>query len=125
MDSVIQIGAWKGSTGALLAERELACLLSLASGMTDKEIARRDGLSPRSIKAGSSVMHKLGVYRRTPLVAEAMRRGLISPAVIALAFLVAGQPLLNDDHMMRSRRGGERKIETRLTARRDGVAWVA
>ncbi|OTI02784.1 helix-turn-helix transcriptional regulator, partial [Pseudomonas aeruginosa] len=29
------------------------------------------------------------------------------------------------DHMMRSRRGGERKIETRLTARRDGVAWVA
>ncbi|HHJ1835361.1 TPA: hypothetical protein ACQGWO_006489, partial [Pseudomonas aeruginosa] len=26
-------------------------------------------------------------------------------AVIALAFLVAGQPLLNDDHMMRSRRG--------------------
>ncbi|WP_414025310.1 LuxR C-terminal-related transcriptional regulator, partial [Escherichia coli] len=50
MDSVIQIGAWKGSTGALLAERELACLLSLASGMTDKEIARRDGLSPRSIK---------------------------------------------------------------------------
>ncbi|RTU40915.1 helix-turn-helix transcriptional regulator, partial [Pseudomonas aeruginosa] len=25
----------------------------------------------------------------------------------------------------RSRRGGERKIETRLTARRDGVAWVA
>ncbi|PXB57245.1 helix-turn-helix transcriptional regulator, partial [Pseudomonas aeruginosa] len=23
------------------------------------------------------------------------------------------------------RRGGERKIETRLTARRDGVAWVA
>ncbi|HBP5466017.1 TPA: helix-turn-helix transcriptional regulator, partial [Pseudomonas aeruginosa] len=34
-------------------------------------------------------------------------------------------PLLNDDHMLRSRRGGERKIETRLTARRDGVAWVA
>ncbi|HIE1094606.1 TPA: response regulator transcription factor, partial [Pseudomonas aeruginosa] len=108
MDSVIQIGAWKGSTGALLAERELACLLSLASGMTDKEIARRDGLSPRSIKGRlESVMHKLGVYRRTPLVAEAIRRGLISPAVIALAFLVAGQPLLNDDHMMRSRRGGE------------------
>ncbi|WP_075117128.1 response regulator transcription factor [Pseudomonas aeruginosa] len=119
MDSVIQIGAWKGSSGALLAERELACLLSLASGMTDKEIARRDGLSPRSIKGRlESVMHKLGVYRRTPLVAEAIRRGLISPAVIALAFLVAGQPLLNDDHMMRSRRGGERRIEFRVAARR-------
>ncbi|WP_232015463.1 hypothetical protein AB4J85_04305 [Pseudomonas aeruginosa] len=63
-------------------------------------------------------MHKLNAYRRPALVAEAMRRGLISPAVIALAFLVAGQPLLNDDHMMRSRRSGERRIEFRVAARR-------
>ncbi|HHM5383765.1 TPA: helix-turn-helix transcriptional regulator, partial [Pseudomonas aeruginosa] len=48
---------------------------------------------------------------------------LISPAVIALAFLVAGQPLLNDDHMMRSRRGGERRIEFRVAARR-AETWL-
>lgn len=56
MESVIQIGTWKGSTGSLLAERELTCLLSLASGMTDKEIARRDGLSPKHSSAGFSPM---------------------------------------------------------------------
>ncbi len=88
--------------------------------MTDKEIARRDGLSPRSIKGRlESVMHKLGVYRRTPLVAEAIRRGLISPAVFVLAFLVAGHPLIDDDHMNRNRRpSNERRLTEARTVRR-------
>ncbi|ENC9887645.1 TPA: helix-turn-helix transcriptional regulator, partial [Pseudomonas aeruginosa] len=102
------------------------CVLGIAAGRTSKELARDLGMQPGTVgKRVLAATTKLGVTRRAALVAEAMRRGLISPAVIALAFLVAGQPLLNDDHMLRSRRGGERKIETRLTARRDGVAWVA
>lgn len=64
-------------------------------------------------------MHKLGVYRRTPLVAEAIRRGLISPAVFVLAFLVAGHPLIDDDHMNRNRRpSNERRLTEARTVRR-------
>lgn len=72
-------GTWKGNLGLGLAERELNCLMCVASGMTDKEIAQRDGLSPRSIKGRiESAMFKLGVYKRPALVAEAMRRGFIT-----------------------------------------------
>lgn len=72
-------GTWKGNLGLGLAERELNCLMSVASGMTDKEIARRDGLSPRSIKGRiESAMFKLDVYKRPALIAEAMRRGIIT-----------------------------------------------
>ncbi|SEI23652.1 LuxR C-terminal-related transcriptional regulator [Pseudomonas asplenii] len=77
----VTCGSWRGLLGHGLAERELSCLLAVAAGHTDKEIARQDGLSPRSIQGRiSSAMHKLGVYRRPALVAEAMRRGLISIA---------------------------------------------
>ncbi|QEY73244.1 response regulator transcription factor [Pseudomonas denitrificans (nom. rej.)] len=126
MESVIQIGTWKGSTGSLLAERELTCLLSLASGMTDKEIARRDGLSPRSIKGRiESVMHKLGIYKRTPLVAEAIRRGIITYATYALVALTCTHAALSDDPTMRTRRGGERKVEVRIAARRMESGYAA
>lgn len=116
-----------GFLGKGLSLRELQCVLGIAAGRTSKELARDLGMQPGTVgKRVLAATTKLGVTRRAALVAEAMRRGLISPAVIALAFLVAGQPLLNDDHMMRSRRGGERKIETRLTARGLGgviMAW--
>lgn len=76
----ISSGSWKGTLGLGLAERELSCLLSVAAGQTDKEIAKNHGLSPRSIKGRiESCMHKLGVYRRPALVAEAFRLGIISP----------------------------------------------
>lgn len=126
MTITISTDTWQGRLGMGLAPRELEATLHAASDLTAKELARDLGMQPGTVgKRVLAATTKLGVTRRAALVAEAMRRGLISPAVIALAFLVAGQPLLNDDHMMRSRRGGERKIETRLTARRDGVAWVA
>ncbi|EJV1459730.1 response regulator transcription factor [Pseudomonas aeruginosa] len=126
MDTTITAHGFTGFLGKGLSLRELQCVLGIAAGRTSKELARDLGMQPGTVgKRVLAATTKLGVTRRAALVAEAMRRGLISPAVIALAFLVAGQPLLNDDHMLRSRRGGERKIETRLTARRDGVAWVA
>lgn len=78
MEQTIRFGLWMGHLGKGLAEREVACLLAVASGHTDKEIARMDGLSPRSIKGRiESAMFKLGVFKRTALVAEAMRLGLI------------------------------------------------
>ncbi|WP_434697553.1 response regulator transcription factor, partial [Pseudomonas aeruginosa] len=108
-----------GFLGKGLSLRELQCVLGIAAGRTSKELARDLGMQPGTVgKRVLAATTKLGVTRRAALVAEAMRRGLISPAVIALAFLVAGQPLLNDDHMMRSRRGGERRIEFRVAARR-------
>lgn len=79
MEQTIRFGLWMGHLGRGLAEREIACLLAVASGHTDKEIARMDGLSPRSIKGRiESAMFKLGVFKRTALIAEALRRGLIT-----------------------------------------------
>lgn len=76
----ITIGSLCAPLGKGLAQRELECLLSVAGGQTDKQIAQRDGLSPRSVKGRiESVMNKLGVYKRAALVAEAFRLGLILP----------------------------------------------
>lgn len=76
----IALDGWIGHKNKGLADRELICLLSVASGMTDKQIAQRDELSPRSVKGRvESVMHKLSVYKRPAMVAEAMRKGIITP----------------------------------------------
>lgn len=115
----ISNGTWKGNLGLGLAERELSCLLAVAAGQTDKEIAKHDGLSPRSIKGRiESCMHKLGVYKRPALIAEAFRRGLISPMILALCAVLAGQSAFSDNSMYRIRRPGERRIETRVAVRR-------
>lgn len=119
MDNTIQYGGWQGKLGLGLAERELVCILAVASGFTDKQIAQRDGRSPRSVKGRiESAMHKLGAYKRSALVAEAMRRGFISPTA-ALAILLAFHGVMAEDPMARVRRnGGEKKVEYRISARR-------
>lgn len=122
----ISNGTWKGNLGLGLAERELSCLLAVASGRTDKEIAKHDGLSPRSIKGRiESCMHKLGVYKRPALVAEAFRRGLISPLLIALCAILVGQSATSDNPLNRIRRPGERRVETRVAVRRIEAAYTA
>lgn len=122
----ISNGTWKGTLGLGLAERELSCLLAVAAGQTDKEIAKHDGLSPRSIKGRiESCMHKLGVYKRPALVAEAFRRGLISPMIITLCAILVGQSAVNDNSFNRIRRPGERRAELRLTVRRAETCQVA
>lgn len=98
MNQTVHFGAWQGTLGRGLAERELYCLLAVASGHTDKEIAKMDGLSPRSIKGRiEAAMFKLGVFKRPALVAEAMRRGLISIAVIPPAFPDPQRPASEHD----------------------------
>ncbi|MGM8935103.1 response regulator transcription factor [Pseudomonas neustonica] len=76
---------WQGTVG-VLSRRELEFTLFVAGGETDKQIARRAGLAPDSVrKRVSSAMFKLGASRRAQLVAEAMRRGIITPLALFLA----------------------------------------
>ncbi|MDY0794020.1 LuxR C-terminal-related transcriptional regulator [Pseudomonas aeruginosa] len=125
--ATITAGKWKGTLGMGLAPRELEATLHAASDLTAKEIAKLMGIAPGTVsKRLDDARFKLGAKTIRGLVLEAYKRQIISPLCVGiLAVLAAAQPLLDEDPAMRARRGGERKIETRLTARRDGVAWVA
>ncbi|EPG4108431.1 LuxR C-terminal-related transcriptional regulator [Pseudomonas aeruginosa] len=125
--ATITAGKWKGRLGMGLAPRELEATLHAASDLTAKEIAKLMGIAPGTVsKRLDDARFKLGAKTIRGLVLEAYKRQIISPLCVGiLAILAAAQPFLDEDPAMRARRGGERKIETRLTARRDGVAWVA
>ncbi|MBH9410430.1 helix-turn-helix transcriptional regulator [Pseudomonas aeruginosa] len=125
--ATITAGKWKGTLGRGLAPRELEATLHAASDLTAKEIAKLMGIAPGTVsKRLDDARFKLGAKTIRGLVLEAYKRQIISPLCVGiLALLAAAQPLLDEDPAMRARRGGERKIETRLNARRDGVAWVA
>ncbi|ORL65002.1 response regulator transcription factor [Pseudomonas putida] len=108
----ITIGAWIGHLGRGLAPRELQCLLDVAQGFTTKEIAKHFEISPGTVeKRLAAAMFKLDVPRRAALVAEAMRRQIISPLCIVLASLIAMHSAINDgDPMRRDRRVPERRV---------------
>ncbi|MDH1551192.1 MULTISPECIES: LuxR C-terminal-related transcriptional regulator [Pseudomonas] len=120
--NTITLSGFTGLLGCGAAPRELECLLAIAGGASGKEAARalgisEDGVKKRLIALGT----KWGVTRRAALVAEAFKRGVISPAVTALALIMAIHCIIGDDQAMRVRRGGnsgERKIETRVATRR-------
>jgi DNA-binding NarL/FixJ family response regulator len=64
-----------------LSRRELEVLQHLASGKSNKEIARLTSITEGTVKFHvTAVMGKLGVKSRTEAVAVAIRRGLISVA---------------------------------------------
>jgi len=103
-------GEWKGRLGQGLAPRELECVLGLAQGLTHKEIARRMAVAPMTVtKRVSSAMFKLGVARAPQLVAEAMKRQIISPLCLAMMTLVMAHSFLDEDPMRRDRRAPERR----------------
>jgi len=109
MNTIIN-GTWKGQLGMGLAPKELQYLLSAAQGKTAKEIARQfDVAACTVVKRLSSAMFKLGVHRQTAMVAEAMRRQIISPMCLFLAALVAIHAMAGDDAMRRDRRVPERR----------------
>lgn len=118
----ITVGNWQGLLGQGAAPRELECLLAIAGGASGKEAARtlgisEDGVKKRLIALGT----KWGVTRRAALVAEAFKRGVISPAATALALILVIHGMLADDLALRVRRGGnggERRVELRVAARR-------
>ncbi|MBH3450868.1 response regulator transcription factor [Pseudomonas putida] len=120
--ATITLGNWQGLLGHGAAPRELECLLAIAGGASGKEVARALGISEDGVKKRMMALGtKWGMTKRTALVAEAFRRGIISPAATALALLMAIHGMIGDDQMLRVHRGGnsgERKIETRIATRR-------
>jgi NarL family two-component system response regulator YdfI len=64
----------------ILTEREREVLAAVARGDRSKEIARRLGITERTVKAHlASVFEKLGVDSRASAVAVAFQRGLLRP----------------------------------------------
>lgn len=119
MHSTIVNGAWKGKLGQGLAPRELQFVLSVAQGMTAKEIAQMFGIAPGTVvKRLSNAMFKLGVSRQTAMVAECMRRQIISPVCIVLAAVIAIHAMIDDQPMRRERRSSERRMTDMRPARR-------
>lgn len=64
----------------VLTEREKAVLLGVAQGERTKEIARRLGLTPRTVETYLTTIYtKLGVDSRTAAVVVALERGVLPP----------------------------------------------
>lgn len=125
--STITFAGFTGFLGRGAAPRELECLMAVASGMTSKEAARDLGISSGTIdKRLLALTTKMGVTRRAALVAEAFRRGLISPAAV-MVILLAAHGALATDPMAKVRRSGgsESKIETRIAAKRVETSLAA
>ena len=62
-----------------ISAREMAVLAELAAGYSNKEIARRLGVSPNTIKTHvARLFEKLGARRRTDAIARAREQGLLS-----------------------------------------------
>lgn len=121
----ITSGNWTGHLGMGLALRELQCVLGIAMGQTSKELARDLGVQPESIKKRVlAASTKLGVTRRAQLVAEAMRKGVISPLIVLLCMVLTIQQA-NTEQFGRIRRPGERRVETRVAVRRIETALTA
>lgn len=124
----ITTGTWMGHLGRGLAPRELEALLGVAQGMTAKEIARQMQIAPGTVvNRIENAMFKLGVAKRTAAVAEAMRRGVISPLCILLAGFIAMHAMLDDgDPMRRDRRAPERRIaQVRIVRKAEAFEYHA
>ena len=126
MESTIVDGAWKGHLGRGLAPRELQFVLSVAQGLTAKEIARLFGIAPGTVvKRLANAMFKLGVHRQGALIAEAMRRQIITPLCLLLAGLIAMHTATDDQMARRDRRPNERRFaELRLIRRAEAVELI-
>jgi DNA-binding CsgD family transcriptional regulator len=123
----IESGAWRGHLGRGLAPKELQYVMAVAAGMTAKEIAQAFGISPDSVKKRLDVaMFKLGVRRRTALVAEAMKRQIISPVCILMMAVIATHAVIDDQSMRRDRRAPDRRTaQVRMVRSTDALRYCA
>lgn len=82
----IQIEGWQGRLGQGLAPRQLLATMLAAADLQVKEIARRMNCEPSTAeKTLDRARFKLGMQRTTRgLCLEAMKRGIITPLVLAL-----------------------------------------
>lgn len=120
---VITAHGFTGFLGKGAAPRELECLLAIASGLTSKEAAKDLGVAPGTIeKRLLSLSTKLGVTRRAAMVAEAFKRGLITPALCAV---LAAHAVIAEHHDEMNRRPSQgRRGELVHAARRAEAAWT-
>jgi DNA-binding CsgD family transcriptional regulator len=118
--SALTFENWTANLGMGLAERELQCVMAVASGLTSKQAARELGVAKDTVdKRLLAASTKLGVIKRAQLVAEAMRRGMISPMVITMCAVLVGHSIEStNDEFTRVRRPGERKLVESRTHRR-------
>lgn len=120
---IITAHGFTGFLGKGAAPRELECLLAIASGLTSKEAAKDLGVAPGTIeKRLLSLSTKLGVTRRAAMVAEAFKRGLITPALCAV--LAAHAVIADQHHEMIRRPSPARRSELVHAARAAEMAWV-
>lgn len=126
MESTIVEGTWEGHLGRGLAPRELQFVLAVVQGMTTKEIARAFGIAPGTVvKRLACAMFKLGVHRQGAMVAEAMRRQIITPLCLLLIAVMTMQGLDDSGMARRDRRPSERRGgELRMTRRADSFDLV-
>lgn len=125
--TAITLGNWTGNLGMGLAPRELEATLHAANDLTQKEIARLMGISPKTVeKRIDDARFKLGAKTTRSLVLEAFKRQIISPAA-TLAIVIAAHGALADDPMTTIRRssGSETKIATRIAYKRPEVMLAA
>ena len=110
--TTITSGDWMGHLGRGLAPRELQCVLFVAQGLTAKEIARTIDIAPDTVaKRLLAASTKLGVTKRAQIIAEAMKRQIISPTCLVLAAVIAMHSVAGgDDPMRRERRLGDRRV---------------
>ena len=112
-----RINPERGSLG--FTRTEAMDMMLLAAGDTYKEIARATGRSPETVHGSlKKGYHKLGVYKAAGAVAEAIRRGWITPLLVAL--LISG--INTDADTIRHRsptRSRQQVSASRTLARRD------
>ena len=110
--TTITSGELIGHLGRGLAPRELQCVMDVARGFTNKEIAKHFNIAEGTVEkrlAAASI--KLGQSRRAAMVMEAMRRQIISSTSYMLAAMIAMHTVMGDgDPMRRERRMGDRRV---------------
>lgn len=78
MEQVSQPAARQEPPGAALTPRELEVLRLIASGMSNKEVARELVLNERTVKGHvSNILSKLGLADRTQAALYAVREGIV------------------------------------------------
>ncbi|MCQ4302240.1 helix-turn-helix transcriptional regulator [Pseudomonas songnenensis] len=85
----IQVEGWQGRLGQGLAPRQLLATMLSMLDLKVNEIAERMNCAPSTAeKTLDRARFKMGAKTNRGLIAEAMRRGIIAPLVLAL--LVGG-----------------------------------
>ncbi|WP_306168598.1 response regulator transcription factor [Halomonas sp. MMSF_3323] len=97
--------------------KQVMVLAGLASGMTQKEIARHRGISPATVKSTAEALYyRLHATRAADAIVKGMRRGWIAPLVIALLVADLNHSTARVRQPMRTR---QQMTSTSRVARRD------